>query len=219
MTPAQSPSQTLETPKIPRGPSRPQSGGGDGAAPDGDGRAAHPPLHPARMGVLLLVGAITVLFAAFTSTYLARRAEADWHVGPLPSVLWVNTAVLLLSSVILQWARQRGRLGHLAEMRRGLAVATGLGILFIGGQIAAWRQLVGAGIYLTSNPHSAFFYLLTGMHAVHLLGGVGALVYTVLAVRRTTNPSRALDFVEPTTTYWHFVDGLWLYIFGILFWF
>jgi len=171
------------------------------------------------MGVWLLVGAITVLFAAFTSTYLARRAEADWHVGPLPSVLWVNTAVLLLSSVTLQWARQRGRLGHLAEMRRGLAVATGLGILFIGGQIAAWRQLVGAGIYLTSNPHSAFFYLLTGMHAVHLLGGVGALVYTVLAVRRTTNPSRALDFVEPTTTYWHFVDGLWLYVFGILFWF
>jgi len=177
-----------------------------------------PPLPSARIAVWLLVGAITILFAAFTSTYLARRGEADWRVGPLPSILWLNTLVLLLSSASLYWARHRGRRGHLDDVRMGVAVATALGVLFLMGQVAAWRQLVAAGIYLTTNPHSAFFYLLTGTHAVHLVGGVAALGYALRAARRATNPARALEVVEPVATYWHFVDGLWLYLFGILFW-
>ncbi len=185
-------------------------GGGDGIAP------AH--LNLATIGVWLLVGAITLLFAAFTSTLLARRGEADWHVGPLPPILWVNTLVLLLSSAGLEWARRGGRQEQLDRVRRGLAVTTALGVAFLVGQVIAWRQLVAAGVYLSTNPHSAFFYLLTGTHAVHVVGGVGALGYALWMARRVQTPAQALAVVDPTATYWHFVDGLWLYVFLILFW-
>ncbi len=219
MAPAPLQTPTLEKPRVPRGPNHPD-GDGDGRRPgEGGNEAARVPLHPARIGVWLLVGAITILFAAFTSTYLARRAEADWRVGPLPPILWVNTLVLLLSSLSVQSARRSGRGGRLEGIRRGLALATVLGVVFLVGQVVAWRQVVAAGIYLTTNPHSSFFYLLTGMHGVHLLGGVGALGYALLAATRTTDPAHALEVVEPTATYWHFVDGLWLYVFAILFWF
>ncbi len=216
MTPP--PTQTLERPRIPRSPGGPshdndgfdrQGGGGEGAATS--------PVSAAKIGVWLLVGAITILFAAFTSTFLARRGEADWRVGPLPAVLWVNTAVLLLSSAAIEWARRRGRGGRLDALRRGLAMTTALGIVFLAGQVIAWRQLVAAGIYLTTNPHSAFFYLLTGTHGFHLVGGIGALVYALQRARRATDPARALEVVDPTATYWHFVDGLWVYVFLILF--
>ncbi len=212
------PLQTLEKPQRPRGPAGPAGEGADGRPGGGDG-AASPGVNPANIGVWLLVGAVTILFAAFTSTYLARRAEADWHVGPLPSILWVNTVVLLLSSVGMEWARRSGRRGRLHGLRAGLQVTTALGLAFLAGQVIAWRQLAAAGIYLTTNPHSAFFYLLTGTHAVHLAGGIGALSYALWAAQRATEPVRALVAVEPTATYWHFVDGLWLYLFLILFWF
>jgi len=176
-------------------------------------------VNPATIGVWLFVGAVTILFAAFTSTYLARRVEGDWRVGPLPPMLWVNTVVLLLSSGAIERARRRAREGDLPGLRAGLVLTTALGLTFLGGQVLAWRQLVAAGIYMATNPHSAFFYLLTGTHAVHLVGGIGALAYALWKAHRATAPAPALSAVEPTATYWHFVDGLWLYLFFILFWF
>lgn len=215
MPPAPFPSNTLAQPRVPSGPSQPPDD--RGRTPGDDGGTTQSPLPPARIAVWLLVGGITILFAAFTSTYLARRVEADWHVGPLPSVLWVNTALLLASSGSLQWARRRAREGRLDEMRRGLALTTGLGLLFVVGQVLAWRQLVAAGIYLATYAHSAFFYLLTGMHAIHLLGGIAALLYALARVPATMDRAGALDVLEPVATYWHFVDGLWVYVFAILF--
>ena len=217
MTPTSPQVPTLERPQVPGGPGRPPRNR-DGEGSTGDGAAARAQLPSARIAVWLLVGTITILFAAFTSTYLARRGGADWRVGPLPPILWVNTFVLLLSSLSLQWARRSGRRGSLEGIRRGLAATTVLGLLFLIGQLVAWRQLVAAGIYLAGNPHSAFFYLLTGTHGVHLAGGIVALGYALLVAGRTADIARALEVVEPTATYWHFVDGLWLYVFGILFW-
>ena len=166
----------------------------------------------------LLVGAITILFAAFTSTYLVRRSAADWRVGPLPPALWINTAVLLASSAVIEWARSQGRRDRLDALRRGLGVTTVLGGAFLVGQIAAWRQLVDAGVYLATSPHGSFFYLLTGMHGLHVAGGVGALAYALWKVRRLSGAGEVLGIVNPTAVYWHFVDGLWLYVFVILFW-
>jgi cytochrome c oxidase subunit 3 len=165
----------------------------------------------------LLVAAITILFAAFTSTYLVRRGEADWQTGPLPSILWVNTAVLLASSATMEWARSRGRGGKLDGLRTWLTVTTGLGVAFLFGQIQAWRQLVAAGIYVSTNPHSAFFYLLSGAHGLHIVGGVLGLFYVLMKVRRVTAAAEAMDSVDAAATYWHFLDGLWLYLFIVLF--
>ncbi len=218
---------TLEKPRPqpgqtgPGGPAGPGffRGPGDGAGSGREGEpAAAPPASAAMIGVWLLVGAIVILFAAFTSTFLVRRAEADWRVGPLPFVLWVNTAILLASSAAIEWSRAGGRHGRLGVLRRGLGVATALGVAFLAGQVIAWRQLVATGVGLASSAHSAFFYLLTGAHGLHLVGGVAALGYALWRVRRTASAVAAAGVVGPVALYWHFVDGLWLYVFFILYW-
>ncbi len=216
-------------PQVTRGPSGPGRGapgwggsgsrGGEGAAP------ARPPVNPARIGVWLLVGAVAILFAAFSIAYLSRRHAADWSVGPIPLMLWINTAVLLMSSAAMEWTRASARWDSLDEVRTALTVTTALGIAFLVGQVIAWQQLVAAGIYMTTNPHIAFFYLFTGTHAVHLVGGVGALLYALWKVRRGAASDEqvpaggaAAALVGPVATYWHFVDSLWLYLFVLLFW-
>lgn len=199
-------------PQFPSGPSGP--GGGRGR----DGEGAVQPATPAKVAVWLIVGTVTVLFAAFTSTYLARRTQPGWTEVPLPAVLWLSTALLAVSSGVLEWARSQGRRGSLTGMRRGLVVTTALGVSFLAAQLAAWRQLVAAGLYLSTNPHSSFFFLLTGAHGLHLLGGIAALCYTAWKVYRARHADPALAVVDPTATYWHFLGVLWLYLFVLLFW-
>ncbi len=199
-------------PQVPHGP----SGGGWGSSPDGD--AAVQPVSPAKIGVWLLVGAVTVLFAAFTATYLTRRGQPGWTEVPLPPVLWVSTLLLALGSGVLEWVRRRGQTGDLTAMRSGLVLATVLGSGFLAGQLVAWRQLMAAGLYLASNPHSSFFFLLTGAHGLHALGGIAALLYAVTTAYRTQQAARAVEVTEPTAIYWHFLGLLWVYLFALLFW-
>lgn len=207
--------RTLEapprTPDLPIGGGRFPDGGGGGGVP------ARPEASPASIAVWLLVGAVTILFAAFTSTYLARRGEADWSVGPLPAALYLSTTLLILSSLVLEWARRQGGRGRLEALRSGLLAATVLGFGFLAAQVAAWRQLTALGVFLSTNPHSAFFYLLTGAHALHVTGGLLGLSYAVACARRAPTAEIALRTAEPATTFWHFLGGLWVYLFVILF--
>jgi len=163
------------------------------------------------LGVFLV--AVTMLFVAFTASYLARRTAADWAPVPLPELFWVNTAVLVASSAALEWGRRRGRRGDLAALRTGVRATAALGALFVLGQVGAWRQLAAQGVFMATSPHSAFVYLLSGVHAVHLTGGVGALAYALRQVDRHPDPPGA---VEAPALYWHFVDALWLYVFAVL---
>jgi cytochrome c oxidase subunit 3 len=165
----------------------------------------------------LLVGATVILFASFTSTLVVRRAESDWRVGPVPPLLWVNTAVLLASSAAMEWARAGGRAGRLDRVRTGLGITTALGTAFLAGQWGAWRQLTAAGVSMAAGPHSAFFYLLTGTHALHVVGGIGALCYALVRARRALVAASAARVATPVAIYWHFVDVLWLYVFALLF--
>ncbi len=199
----------------PAGPGR--TGGPFFGRPGDSGAVPLPEISPGRIGVWLMIGAVVVLFAAFTSTYVSRRVEPDWQTGPLPAILWVNTIVLLASSAALEWARRGSARGADVVARTALGLATLLGAAFLAGQVTAWRQLVGAGVYLASNPHAGFFYLLTGTHAVHLAGGVGALAYAWWKVRILAANADAM--LGALAIYWHFVDVLWLYVFAILFWF
>lgn len=215
MTPT--PARTLERPPGVREPGGPTTGGRGPGGSGGREHAAVPATTPARIAVWLLVGAITVLFAAFTSTYLVRRGETDWRVGPLPPVLWLTTAIILGSSIALEQARRQGRRGAMAGLHTWLVVTTLLGVAFLTGQLLVWRQLVVAGIYLASNPHSSFFYLLTGAHGLHLAGGIGALLYAVRRAPAAETAAAALDVADPVATYWHFLSGLWIYLFVILF--
>ena len=168
------------------------------------------------------IAAITMSFAAYTSALIVRQSAApDWQHFRLPPILYLNTLVLLASSGTLE----RGRRLVLAEApwrtpstSQGLAwlsLTLVLGLLFIGGQVLAWRNLAAQGLFLSTNPTSGFFYILTVLHALHLLGGVTALGYvlTRIGASRAWPSSAAL---EATGLYWHFMDVLWLYVLVLL---
>jgi cytochrome c oxidase subunit 3 len=164
-------------------------------------------------GMMVLLAAITMLFAALTSAFVVRRGMSnDWVEIPFPRVLFANTVVLLGSSVALELARRRLRSGRRAEFNRYWTAGTLLGILFLLGQGYAWRILRDAGIFLATNPSSSFFYLFTASHGVHLLGGIAALVWvSVQALRLRLGPGKR-TVVEVSALYWHFLDGLWVYL-------
>lgn len=152
-------------------------------------------------GLFVFLSAVAMLFAAFTAAYLVRRTGTDWRRVALPDVTWGATGVLLASSLTMEAARRTMRP---AWFRATLA----LGILFLGLQFLAWRNLAAAGAFLPTRPHASFFYVLTGVHGAHLLGGLAALGF--LAAR----PSRPRAGL--CAAYWHCVDGLWAYAFFLL---
>jgi len=144
------------------------------------------------------------------------RGVPTWQNIELPSWLWPNTAILLLSSVAIEISRRAVRRGDIASMRRWLAASGLLGLAFLAGQLAAWRQLVNAGVYVPSTLQSGFFYILTGLHGLHLLGGVFALGFVMF--RAMTHRLSAVDH-EPLklcALYWHVMDALWIYLFLLL---
>ena len=183
---------------------------------------------PARTGVWVGIAAISMAFAAFTSALLVRQgATPDWRHFALPPILYFNTVVLLLSSGTMALAARRLTAAwELAADRPPGAVSAGpgvswlvltlaLGLLFVGGQLLAWRSLAAQGLYLATNPSSSFFYVFTAAHAVHLLGGIIALGWFLLRVSAGSGapPERALGAVA---LYWHFMDVLWLYLLLVL---
>jgi cytochrome c oxidase subunit 3 len=175
-----------------------------------DGVALRHPVVPARTGVWAGIAAITMMFAAFLSALLVRRGEADWVHVPLPPILYVNTLLLLASSATLERARARP-----APAARWLSITLALGLLFVAGQILAWRAFAAQGLFLASSPASAFFYLLTAVHGTHLLGGLVALVYVRRRAQRDPGPGPA-GALGAASGYWHFLTALWVCLLLIL---
>lgn len=196
-------------------PPPPQAGGGrDGSGPD------KRIVERYKLGVWVGVGGIIMFFAALTSAMVVRHGLAnDWRPFSLPPVLYLSTAVLLLSSFSIEGARRRMLEGSADGLRRWMHLTAGLGLAFLACQILGWRELADRGLYLASNPANSFYYVLTAGHGAHLLGGVGALGYLLARIRsRRPWPTREAA-VEAAALYWHFLDVLWIYILGLLlFW-
>lgn len=172
---------------------------------------------PSRTGIWVGLAAISMSFAAFTSALIVRQSTAnDWRPLALPSIVFLNTAVLLASSATLEVTRRR-----VADYARGkaanrsaklwLGTTLALGLLFVFGQYLAWRQLRAEGLYLASNPNSSFFYVLTAMHAVHVLGGLAGLLRVLYLLRQPVFALRR-STMDATSYYWHFMGVLWLYV-------
>jgi len=184
-------------------------GRGDGGG--GEGRGAD---RRARFTALfVLLAASTMVFAAFTSAFIVRRGLSDdWQAMHKPPILWLNTAILLASSLVLDLSRRALKAGNRSRFNLWWSAGTGLGLLFLIGQGVAWHQLREAGIYVATNPSSSFFYVLTASHAFHLIGGVIALLYVdVQALRLRLGPVKRTA-IDVTAVFWHFLDGLWLYL-------
>jgi cytochrome c oxidase subunit III len=173
---------------------------------------------PARTGIWIALAAITMSFAAFTSALIVRQASAnDWRHLPIPSIIFLNTAVLLASSITLEVARRRvadfarGKNHDRAAALLSLSTTLFLGLLFVGGQIVAWSQLRAKGIYLASNPNSSFFYVLTVIHALHVLCGLAGQIRVIVILRQPIFSLRR-STIDATSYYWHFMGVLWLYV-------
>jgi cytochrome c oxidase subunit 3 len=223
------------------------STGGNGVLPprrhDGDdfgSRFFNTRLRRARLGLVVGLTGIVMIFISFSSAYVVRQGLPtldprtnmllhDWFPVPLPRLLVINTGILLISTFTMELARQAARQAALAkraavpgasvdadEKVTWLALTAVLGLCFLTGQWMVWRELAASGFYVSSSPSSSFVYLLTGMHGVHLFGGVVALLTAgVGSVLRRPADSQSI-VVDVTGWYWHFMALLWVYIFFLL---
>ena len=197
----------------------PPPGGGDDGEDEKRRRPGPGTPSPNRFytGIALGIVSILMFFMALASAYLVRRGTSgDWIPVHLPAVLWLNTIALIGSSFTLERARRALTRLDLSGFRTLWTITTGLGVLFLMGQLIAWRQLVAQGVFMASNPASSFFYIFTAAHGVHLLGGVGALLYVL--IRKFDNAGITLPTAaEVASYYWHFMDGLWIFLLALLY--
>jgi cytochrome c oxidase subunit 3 len=198
------------------GGNTPPAGGNGGGDHGKRGRKGQPSAAKYYTGVAIGIVAILMFFMALASAFLIRKGTGEWEPVHIPGLLWVNTAILLASSATLEMARKRLAKSEVGGFRKLWQVTTILGVLFLVGQLAAWRILAGQGIYLATNPASSFFYIFTGAHALHLLGGVCALLY--VAWRNFDQGKVSLGVAaEVVSYYWHFMDALWLFLLALLY--
>ena len=201
------------------GGGRPPDGGDDGDDGDFDRQRRRQPVSSRRFstGIAIAMVSILMFFMAMASAFLVlHHGSHVWVAVHLPRILWANTAVLLGSSFLLERARVRFSQGDDRGFRKLWLVTTVMGFLFLAGQLVAWRQLAAQGVYIASNQASSFFYVFTGAHAVHLLGGVAALLFVLLRDFEKSQISVSMA-AELTSYYWHFMDGLWIFLFALLY--
>jgi len=173
--------------------------------------------HAKKLALRVFLAVVAVLFFLLVTAYGGRMAYEDWRPAPQVNLLWANTLVLILSSVALQWAQYSVRHGQMDAMRVGLLAGGALTVVFLFGQILAWRQLATMVHFEVTNPAIAFFYLITGLHGLHLLGGLVAWGRTVGKVWGDFDVAKVRQSVELCAVYWHFLLLVWLVLFGLLF--
>lgn len=171
----------------------------------------------AKVGLGVFLAVAGSLFTLFISAYSMRMNAADWRALPVPSVLWFNTGVLVLSSVALQGAYVAARRDNMDGVILGLLAGGALAITFLAGQLLAWQQLRIAGYFVASNPANSFFYLITAIHGLHLTGGLVALGKTTAKVwQHGAGTAEVRLSVELCAIYWHFLLLVWLVLLGLL---
>ena len=175
-----------------------------------------------RIGMWVGLASVTMMFTSLSSAYIVRASSAsDWIALPMPRVLILSTILILASSVTLEIARRKLKASLRKAYTQWVVVTVVLGVAFLASQLFAWQQLKAWGLYLSTNPHSSFFYLLTGAHAVHLAGGLLGLVFLWLRSRWITTDVAILKkrqaSADAVSIYWHFMDALWIYLFLLLF--
>jgi cytochrome c oxidase subunit III len=169
-------------------------------------------IHPHKFTLWVGIASIIMMFAGFTSGYIVKRSQAKWVTFDLPVIFWYSTTVIIVSSITLFLALNAFKQREMQKYRTLVIATLGLGVLFIILQVLGFKQLWGQGITLTGNVSYSFLYIIVGVHALHVIGGIIALL--LLFLKAFNNKVRNYDIVpvEMTSTYWHFVDFLWIYL-------
>jgi cytochrome c oxidase subunit III len=173
-------------------------------------------LPPEKVGLGVFLAVATSLFALLISAYFMRMMGADWITLAAPKVLWLNTGMLVLSSVAMQWTQAAAQRERTDGVRTGLIAVGVFTFSFLAGQLWAWLQLNASGYFLAANPANAFFYLLTALHGLHLLGGLWVWGKTIEKVWRGVEVGEVRMTVELCTVYWHYLLLVWLVLFALL---
>jgi cytochrome c oxidase subunit 3 len=173
-------------------------------------------MHPAKIGLGVFLAVVGALFALLISAYFMRMVYADWQAAPVPPILWLNTAVLVLASVALQCAVHAAHKGQLDNLRLALLAGAAASVVFLGGQVLAWRDLASDGYFAAGNPAVSFFYLLTAMHGLHIIGGLVALGRANLRAWQSAPGTSLALSTELCAMYWHMLLVVWLVLFAVL---
>ena len=173
-------------------------------------------MHPKKFALWLFLVTVVMIFAALTSAYIVRQAEGNWLEYELPEIFWITSGIVVLSSVFLHWAYLSAKKDNLLNLRIGMVMTVILGIAFLVGQWYSWVALVDRDVFFVGNPAGSFLYVFTGLHAAHLISGVIFLIIVLISTFRLKVHSQAMNTMEMATTYWHFLGGLWIYLFMFL---
>ncbi len=173
-------------------------------------------LHPKRIALRMFLAVVFVLFMLFFVAYYIRMELDDWRPMPEPTLLWINTFILFVCSAVMQWTRAAAKNSEQQKVKWGMIAAGAFTLAFIFGQVSAWEELNNAGFYLNSNPANSFFYVLTGLHGLHILGGLWVWTRSTFKVLAGIEVKAVRLSVELCAVYWHFLLLVWLIIFAIL---
>ena len=185
-------------------------------SPAADMRAAGKSFMSApKSGLRWFLAVVTMVFTLFIAAYAERMEFSDWHPLPLPALLWLNTVLLILSGIALQRARSAANNGRIDGMKSSLLAGGIFVFAFLAGQLLAWQQLIASGYFAAANPANAFFYLVTALHGLHLLGGLVAWGRTMARIRRDFDIVAVRVSVDLCADYWHFMLLIWLVLFAL----
>ncbi|GGF18554.1 cytochrome c oxidase subunit 3 [Echinicola rosea] len=173
-------------------------------------------MHPKKFALWLFIVSVVMIFAAMTSAFIVRQGEGNWLDYDLPSILWVTSGIILLSSASMHWAYLSAKNDRISHLKIALTITTALGLVFLVGQWFSWVALVERDVYFVGNPAGSFMYVLTGLHAAHLISGVIFLIIVLISSFRYKIHSKRMNSMEMCATYWHFLGGLWIYLFMFL---
>jgi cytochrome c oxidase subunit 3 len=173
-------------------------------------------MHPKKFALWLFIVTVVMIFASLTSAYIVRQSEGNWLEFDLPDIFWYNSAIIILSSITFHWAYMAAKKDDLAKIRLGMILTSVLGVAVLIGQWYSWAALVDNDVFFVGNPAGSFLYVFTGLHAFHLISGVIFLIIVLISSFRYQVHSKNMDAMEMCVTYWHFLGGLWLYLFMFL---
>jgi cytochrome c oxidase subunit 3 len=173
-------------------------------------------MNPKKFGMWLFIGSVVMLFAALTSAYIVRQAEGNWLYFELPTIFTISSIVIFLSSITMHGAYLSAKKDNLEMVKVLITITTVLGLVFLILQFEGWKDLVAKQVYLVGNPSGSFIYIITGLHGLHLISAIIFLLIVMISTYRYRVHSKNLAQMEMCVTYWHFLGGLWLYLFVFL---
>ncbi len=174
-------------------------------------------MNPKKFMLWLSIVSFLMMWAGWTSGYLVRKAEGNWHEFPLPTIFWWSTGVLLISSISMHWALISAKKDNFSTLKTAISITFVFGMAFLVMQVFGFSELIGKDIYFVGNDNAAqWLYVMVFFHGVHVISGLIVLIFSLISAFKSDVHATKLTRIELCATYWHFLDLLWLYLFIFL---